>query len=55
MWSLLEQEPEYLQELAEQTEGTNTNNSTKKELTEDFFYQYSVKEIKNLASVSPIK
>ena len=49
MWSLLEQEPEYLQELAEQTEGTNTNNSTKKELTEDFFYQYSVKEIKNLA------
>ena len=46
MWSLLEQEPEYLQELAEQTE---ENNSTKKELSKDFFYQYSVNEIKNLA------
>ena len=34
MWSLLEQEPEYLQELAEET---NSINSTKKELTEDFF------------------
>ena len=46
IWSLLEQEPEYLQELAEQSE---ENNSTKKELSKDFFYQYSVKEIKNLA------
>ena len=46
IWSLLEQEPEYLQELAEQSA---ENNSTKKELSKDFFYQYSVKEIKNLA------
>lgn len=46
MWSLLEQNPQLLQNLKEQTE---ENNSTSKELSKDFFYQYSVNEIKNLA------
>ena len=46
MWSLLEQEPQLLQDLSEQTKETN---STKQELSKDFFYQYSVNEIKNLA------
>ena len=47
MWSLLEQDPKLLQELSEKS--NNQTNSTKKELSEDFFYQYSVNEIKNLA------
>ena len=46
MWSLLEQNPQLLQNLKEQTE---ENNSSQKELSKDFFYQYSVNEIKNLA------
>lgn len=45
MWSLLEQNPQLLQNLKEQTE---ENNSSQKELSKDFFYQYSVNEIKNL-------
>ena len=44
IWSLLEQDPKLLQNISEQE-----NNSTKKELSKDFFYQYSVNEIKNLA------
>ena len=47
LWSLLEQDPKLLQELSEKS--NNQTNSTKKELSEDFFYQYSVNEIKNLA------
>ena len=47
MWSLLEQDPKLLQELSEKS--NKQTNSTKKELSEDFFYQYSVNEIKNLA------
>ena len=46
MWSLLEQDPQLLQNLAEQSE---ENSSTKKDISKDFFYQYSVNEIKNLA------